>query len=75
MDYRRVSVWRSRVTPADATGREEEPIHEDTGTVVVRVVRQQSVPFVLLLAPAVARTPRCALLAESTKTQVKKTLH
>ena len=40
--------------PADTAGREEEPIHEDSRAVVIRVVRQQSVPLVLLLTCAVS---------------------
>ena len=31
--------------PADAAGGEEEPVHEDAGAVVVRVVGQQTVPL------------------------------
>ena len=34
--------------PADTAGGVEEPVHEDAGTVVVRVVGQQAVPLVLL---------------------------
>ena len=47
--------------PADTAGGEEEPVHEDPGTVVVGVVGQQSVPLVLLLAGAVSVAPSCAL--------------
>ena len=47
--------------PAGAAGGEEEPVHEDPGTVVVGVVGQQSVPLVLLLAGAVSVAPSCAL--------------
>ena len=50
--------------PADTTGGEEEPVHEDTGTVVVRIVGQQSVPLVSLLTAAVSATSGCGLLTE-----------
>ena len=50
--------------PADAAGGEEEPVHEDTGTVVVRIVGQQSVPFVLLLTGTVPVTPQGGAHAE-----------
>lgn len=42
-----------RIAPADAAGREEEPVHEDALAVVVRVVGEEPVPLVLLLAAAV----------------------
>ena len=42
--------------PADTTGGEEEPVHEDPGAVVVRIVGQQSVPLVLLLTGTVSAT-------------------
>ena len=45
------------VAPTDATGGEEEPVHEDAGAVVIWVVGQQAVPLVLLLAGTVAVTP------------------
>ena len=44
--------------PAGTTGGEEEPVHEDPGTVVVGVVGQQSVPLVLLLARTVSVAPQ-----------------
>ena len=34
--------------PADTAGRVEEPVHEDSRAVVVRVVGKQTVPLVLL---------------------------
>ena len=49
--------------PADTAGREEEPVHEDPGTVVVGVVGQQSVPLVLLLAGTVSATAGSRLAA------------
>ena len=48
--------------PADAAGGEEEPVHEDAGTVVVGVVGQQPVPLVLLLTGAVPGAAEGALL-------------
>ena len=44
--------------PADATGGEQEPVHEDTSAVIVRVIGQQPVPLVLLLTGAVSVTPQ-----------------
>merc|ERR1719481_2168710 len=44
------------VTPADAAGGEEEPVHEDARAVVVGVVGEQPVPLVFLLTAAVAGT-------------------
>ena len=44
--------------PADTAGGEEEPVHEDPSTVVVRIVGQQSVPLVLLLTGTVSATPQ-----------------
>ena len=52
-----VSQERIFVASADTAGGEEEPVHEDPGTVIVRVVRQQSVPLVLLLARTVSTAP------------------
>ena len=49
--------------PADTAGGEEEPVHEDSGTVVVGVVGQESVPLVLLLTGAVSAAPRRGLTA------------
>lgn len=45
------------IAPAHAARGEEEPVHEDALAVVVRVVGQQPVPLVLLLAAAVSRAP------------------
>ena len=50
--------------PADTAGGEEEPVHEDTGTVVVRIVGQQSVPLVLLLTGTVSATAECCGCSE-----------
>ena len=47
--------------PAHTAGGEEEPVHEDSGTVVVGVVGQESVPLVLLLTGAVSAAPRRGL--------------
>ena len=44
--------------PADATGGEQKPVHEDTSAVIVRVIGQQPVPLVLLLTGAVSVTPQ-----------------
>lgn len=41
------------IASANATGRKQEPIHKYALTVVVRIVREQPVPLVLLLASAV----------------------
>ena len=43
-----------RQTAAHATRRKEKPVHEDAFAVVVRVVGQQTMPLVLLLATAVS---------------------
>ena len=48
--------------PAGAAGREEEPVHEDPGAVVVGVIGQEPVPLVALLARAVPGAARGALL-------------
>lgn len=40
----------------DAAGGKQEPVHEDAFAVVVRVVGKKSVPFVFLLAAAIADT-------------------
>lgn len=39
-------------TSADAAGWEDEPVHEDAFAVIVRIVGQQSMPLVFLLATA-----------------------
>ena len=44
--------------PADATGGEKKPIHEDTSAVVAWVIRQEPVPLVLLLAGTVPVAPQ-----------------
>ena len=49
--------------PAGATGRKEEPVHEDPGAVVVGVIGQEPVPLVLLLTRTVTPTPGRGLLA------------
>ena len=49
--------------PADTAGGEEEPVHEDPSAVVVRVVGQQPVPLVLLLAGTVSATAGSGLAA------------
>ena len=49
-------------SPAGAAGGEEEPVHEDPGAVVVRVVGQQPVPLVFLLTGAVPGAAEGALL-------------
>ena len=51
-----VSQERIFVASADTAGGEEEPVHEDAGTVVVRIVGQQSVPLVLLFTGTVSAT-------------------
>jgi hypothetical protein len=43
-----------RRASADATGRKEEPVHENAFTIVVGIVSQESMPLVFLLATAVA---------------------
>ena len=48
--------------PAGAAGGEEEPVHEDPGTVIIRIIRQQSVPLVLLFTGTVTVTPECGWL-------------
>lgn len=60
----RASWWVSLLldgaeTPADAARRKEEPVHEYPLAIVVRIVRQQPVPFVLLLAVALAIALLC----------------
>ena len=42
---------------AHTARREEEPVHEDTFAIVIRVVGEQSVPFILLLAATVTGAP------------------
>ena len=42
--------------PADATGGEEEPVHEDATAVVVGVVGQESVPLVFLFTCTISGT-------------------
>ena len=44
--------------PASTARREEEPVHEDTRAVIVRIIGQQSVPFILLLTGTVTVTPQ-----------------
>jgi len=46
-----------RIASANATGGEQEPVHEYALAVVVRVVREQPVPLVLLLASAISAAP------------------
>lgn len=43
-----------RRASTDAAGWKEEPVHEDAFAIVVRIVSQESMPFVFLLAAAVA---------------------
>ena len=44
--------------PADTTGGEKKPIHEDTSAVIVWVIRQKPVPLVLLLTGTVSVAPQ-----------------
>jgi hypothetical protein len=53
--------------PADTAGGEEEPVHEDTRAVIVRIIGQQSVPFVLLLTDTVTTAPWGGGFAEEKK--------
>lgn len=46
-----------RVASTHAARWEEEPVHKDALAVVVRIVGQQTVPLVLLLAAAVPGAP------------------
>lgn len=49
-----VSNW---LASAHTARREEEPVHEDTFAIVIRIVGEQSVPFIFLLAATVTGTP------------------
>lgn len=49
----------SRIAPAYAAGWEQEPVHKYSFAVVFGIVGQQSVPFVFLLATAIAGTSVC----------------
>lgn len=49
-----VSNW---LASAYTARREEEPVHEDTFAIVIRIVGEQSVPFIFLLAATVTGTP------------------
>lgn len=51
---RRWKFVSNRLASAYTARREEEPIHKDTFAIVIRVVGEQSVPFVFLLAATVA---------------------
>ena len=64
-----VSQERIFVASADTAGGEEEPVHEDPGTVVVGVVREQSVPLVLLFTRAVSVTPGRRVAPSKTQNQ------
>jgi len=44
-------------------GWEEEPVHENSFTVIVRVIGQQTMPFVLLFTTTVSRTSLSLQLA------------
>ena len=57
--------------PAGTAGGEEEPVHEDPGTVVVRIVGQQSVPLVLLLTGTVSVTPQSGGGTDDYKWKIK----
>ena len=63
-DLTRISLFS---LPTDTARREEEPVHEDTRAVIVRIIGQQSVPFVLLLTTTVMVTPAGRGLAEERK--------
>lgn len=54
---RRWKFVSNRLASAHTARREEEPIHKDTFAIVIRVVGEQSVPFVFLLAATVASAP------------------
>lgn len=43
-----------RIATADAARREQEPVHENAATIVVRIVGEQTVPLVLLLTATFA---------------------
>ena len=54
-----MKTWESDakdLLPASTARREEEPVHEDTRAVIVRIIGQQSVPFILLLTSTVTVT-------------------
>lgn len=49
-------ILSSRITPAHAARREQEPVHENTLTIVIGIVSQQSMPLIFLLAAAIPCT-------------------
>lgn len=53
---KRETVCLERVTTAGAARGEEEPVHKDAVAVVFGVEGEETVPLVLLLAPAVSPT-------------------
>ena len=59
--------YAKEILPASTTRREEEPVHEYTRAVIVRIIGQQSVPFVLLLTTTVTGKPPGGGLAEERK--------
>ena len=61
---RKLEILMNLVLPADTAGGEEEPVHEDTRAVIVRIIGQQSVPFILLLTGTVPVTPQGGAHAE-----------
>lgn len=56
----------SGTAAANAARRKQEPVHKDAFAVVIRIVGEQAMPFILLLAAAIARaTIRPAFPAKS----------
>lgn len=52
--YRTIHNDPLRIAAAYAARREQEPVHEDAATIVVRIVGEQTVPLVLLLTATIA---------------------
>lgn len=72
---RRWKFVSNRFTSAHTARREEEPVHEDTFAIVIRVVGEQSVPFILLLAATVAGAPIRLGFPENRKLSRRKLLY
>lgn len=66
---RQPELGRYVVAFADAARRELEPVGENAAALVPRVVRQQSVQPILLLAPAPVPTEHLLVLVTETHTQ------
>lgn len=60
-------VSKCRRTATYTARWEKEPVHENSFTIIVRIIGQQTMPLIFLLTPTVSWTPLCLQLISKKK--------